>query len=197
MPLQHVNRKGETYYLFAGQTKTGKPKYFVSKKESAAGRPLDAVPEGYELHESPTDGLVHVRKVRPTQILPQEREQTFESVRRLTECERFFVEIDGDTLVVYWPDCDAEAFTTRLGNLLGGSPAMREKLRELTATHFRYSPMMRFLLVDADRRLFAAQRWCFRGSIDDWILLSGPNGLTALLDEFAPHLGQESFYDLM
>ena len=30
-----------------------------------------------------------------------------------------------------------------------------------------------FILTDADRRLFALERYCFRGSVDDWIAI-GP-----------------------
>jgi hypothetical protein len=29
--------------------------------------------------------------------------------------------------------------------------------------------MMQFILDDKEERLFTAQRYCFRGSIDDWI----------------------------
>jgi hypothetical protein len=54
--------------------------------------------------------------------------------------------------------------------------------------------------VDEKDRTFRAQRWCFRGSIDDWIDLwqSGASGkLAALVKKFCPHIGQESFYELM
>jgi hypothetical protein len=29
--VSYTNRKGEVYYLHAGKTKTGKPRYFVAK----------------------------------------------------------------------------------------------------------------------------------------------------------------------
>jgi len=31
--ITYINRKKETYYLLIGKTKTGKPKYYFSKKE--------------------------------------------------------------------------------------------------------------------------------------------------------------------
>jgi hypothetical protein len=51
MPLEYVNRRGEKYFLLQGTTKTGKPKYYVSRK--AEGVPVESVPEGYEIHENP------------------------------------------------------------------------------------------------------------------------------------------------
>ena len=51
MPVKHVNRKRQTYFLHEGKTKTGKPKYFFSK--DSEGNLLDAVPDGYEIYENP------------------------------------------------------------------------------------------------------------------------------------------------
>ena len=48
--LSYTNRLGATFYLHDGQTKTGKPRYFVAKtiREGA----LAVMPEGYEFSES-------------------------------------------------------------------------------------------------------------------------------------------------
>lgn len=194
-PVQHINRKGETYYLLVGKTKTGKPKYYVSKK--AQGTPAQAMPEGYEFHESPADSLVHVRKIRPTRLLPQEREQARVAVRTLTGQERFFVEIEGASLVVYWPDRDPEISSGLVGLLLGGSQECVDSMKEWTIQHMHCTPLMRFTLVDEERRQFIVERWCFLGGIDDWIHLDGPAPLTKLLKKYVPHLGQESLYELM
>ena len=34
MPATYINRKEDIYYLHKGKTKTGKPKYFFSKKRN-------------------------------------------------------------------------------------------------------------------------------------------------------------------
>ena len=41
------------------------------------------------------------------------------------------------------------------------------------------------------------KRWCFLGGIDDWRFLAGPTPLADLLDRYTPHLGKESFFELM
>ena len=43
MPFEYVNRCGDRYYLLQGKTKTGKPKYYASKK--AEGVPVEQMPE--------------------------------------------------------------------------------------------------------------------------------------------------------
>ena len=57
--------------------------------------------------------------------------------------------------------------------------------------------MLRFTLSDADRRLFSVERFCFRGSIDDWINLAVMVPLEESIADYVPHLGEESFYDLI
>ena len=51
MPVTHVNRKRDTYYLHAGKTKAGKPRYWFSK--STEGDLVETLPEGYEVYENP------------------------------------------------------------------------------------------------------------------------------------------------
>ena len=73
-------------------------------------------------------------------------------------------------------------------------------LTELPTFNQRYMKVMRFTLVDEKNRTFRVQRWCFRGSIDRWIDLyeSRSEGkLADLVKRFCPHIGQESFFELM
>jgi len=41
--------------------------------------------------------------------------------------------------------------------------------------------MLVFQLVDVTRRTFQTQRYCFLGSVDDWIAIGKPGKLTALV----------------
>jgi len=59
-----------------------------------------------------------------------------------------------------------------------------------------YLPMMRFILVDAKERIFEVERYCFRGSIDDWIFIGGSCNLKELAEKYCKHLGRMSFYEL-
>jgi hypothetical protein len=70
--IQYTNRRGDRYYVVQGKTKTGKPKFYCSKKPGGVG--VERLPEGMELREDPQSAVVTVRKARPTRIAPVERE---------------------------------------------------------------------------------------------------------------------------
>jgi hypothetical protein len=55
---------------------------------------------------------------------------------------------------------------------------------------------MRFTLVDEKTRIFKTERYCFLGSIDDWIHIGPPDILKNILEKYTRHLGEESFFEL-
>ncbi len=61
MTVTYTNRKGRKYYLHRGVTKTGKPRYYFSRKEK--GELVDEIPTGYEINES-VNGIVSLAKLR-------------------------------------------------------------------------------------------------------------------------------------
>jgi hypothetical protein len=60
-----------------------------------------------------------------------------------------------------------------------------------------YEPVMRFQLIDEQSRMFEVERFCFLGSVDDWISLDSSENLQKLVEEYVRHIGQESFYELI
>jgi hypothetical protein len=194
MGLEYVNRRGERYYLLQGTTKTGKPKYYVSRKPG--GVPVEEMPPGYEFYESPERSIVHVRKVRPTRVLPAERTLLEDLIRQVAGTTHFRVEVEGDSLVVYAPGTDPAASVAVLSRIFGADFAAAEQADQWTARHATYLPMLRFTLAEEGKRSFAAERWCFRGSIDGWHYLTGGKPLQTQAAAYLPHLHQESFFDL-
>ena len=196
MPVEYVNRKGNRYYLQSGKTRSGKPRYYFARKLTRT--PVEEVPDGYEIYESPEAGQVFLRKSKPTEISPLEREIVSDAIRRFAGLEYFLVDIQDNGLVVYLPATDEKAVDDLIGMLggigLGGS-AGRRAARDSLVHASPYSKMMRFELVEAADRLFVVQRWCFLGSIDQWIYLGGPAPLSELLGKYARHLGKESFFE--
>jgi len=49
---------------------------------------------------------------------------------------------------------------------------------------------------DETKRTFVIERYSFRGSIEDWIYIDGPDALNDLLAAYYKHLEKKSFYDL-
>jgi hypothetical protein len=232
MAVEYTNRRGDTYYLQAGKTPTGKPRYWFGRR--LTGEQVEAMPAGYEVCEHPERGLVSLRKMRPTEISRLDRNILSDGIRRYAALEHFIVDVDGDSLVVYLPDMgedEADRVLSILGGLpLGTSSRMRAARTQMIQTSTYqpvekgdwlrtdrqicqqrtagvrclspfstgcYAKMMRFVLVNPDERMFVVYRWCFRGSIDDWIWVGGPAPLTDLVRDCGQHLGKESFYELM
>jgi hypothetical protein len=181
--------------LRQGKTKTGKPKYYMSKKSE--GVPVEQMPEGFEVYEHPERGIVSVRKVRVSRILSVERERLTQWTKHLAGIDYFCVDIQDDSLVIYTPATDPAASVSALSHIFGSFPAARASELEWIGSHSTYVAMLRFSLGNEEKRLFAAERWCFRGSIDDWFFLSGGQPLEALAKKYLPHLNRESFFELM
>jgi hypothetical protein len=59
MPLTYTNRKGMTYTLYRKTGVDGKPRYLFAR--NAVGEPLDAMPPGLRVSESP-NGIVSVAR---------------------------------------------------------------------------------------------------------------------------------------
>jgi hypothetical protein len=90
MSITYTNRKGVTYYLCQGVTKTGKPRYYFAREPQDT--PLERIPEGYTISES-VNGIVSLVKTRPAQILPGEVAAVESAVRRHPKSRNYRVRI--------------------------------------------------------------------------------------------------------
>jgi len=194
MAYQYINRRGDVYHIQAKQ-RGDKIAYSASRKP--AGRLADSIPEGYEIYERPENAQVFVRRIRATNILPAERQLLELSIRELAKVKHFIVDVEADSLIVFLPDAEPDV---SLCILRSTAPMTREAARSAEAfiiSRSTYTKMMRFVLADEKARTFDAQRWCFLGSIDDWHYLAGEKTLEELIKKYVPHLGKESFFDLV
>lgn len=189
--IQHVNRRGDTYYLHEGRTKTGKPKFFFSRQQE--GTLAAAVPAGYEVYENP-NAQVFLRKAVPRVVTDEEVSTVERAVRELAKLTYFVIDVKGPNIVVHLANENIAFLEGSVVGRFGRDPAeMHQQMQKFLS----YSPMMRFTLVDDKARRFAVDRWCFLGSIDDWFPLAAGGDLRTQVARYCPHLGRESFYELM
>lgn len=121
----------------------------------------------------------------PQLVTPAEVAIVKDGLERFAPGQNCIVDVKKEHIVVY----HAEKFTLDLEGLGFG-------LRELPPSYRDDLKVMRFTLVDEKDRTYRVQRWCFRGSIDLW--MSGSEGnLSDLVRKFCPHIGKESFFELM
>lgn len=195
MAVQHTNRKGQVYYLHEGKTKTGKPKYYFSMKTDS--KLLQAVPHGYEVYEN-ANGQVFLIKEQPKAITDQERLLIEKYLGGIKGDRSYRLDVRGAVITVH----ESNENTGRLRGMFEELSIYRsrqtteDELFNLLDRSTTYSPVMRFILEDEENRLFSVQRYCFRGSVDDWIEIGGAQHLEAIVEQFMPHLGRESFFEL-
>jgi len=190
--ITHRNRRGDLYYLHEGKTKTGKPKYFFSRKRD--GTLVTTVPAGFEVYESP-NALVLLRRIVPCPVTGDETRTVSDAVKQNVKARNAIIDTKGGAITVFMPSFDpAES----ADELVADYPFQgRARLLSVLERSVYFSPMMRFVLIDEKTREYQAERWCLMGSIDDWISVGAPGPLPKLARQFCRHLGRESFFELM
>lgn len=189
MGIQHKARTGKTYYLHIGQGKSGKPNYFFSTEPE--GPLVNSVPEGFEIYEN-IGGQVFLRRKTAKLITEEELGLVKEALKRYAEEWRYKVEVKKTAVIIYEAS-DNSAMLERIA-LPWISKAT---IKQSAIQSANYTAVMRFVLDDPEKRLFLAERFCFRGSVDDWIDIGdSAQTLPVVLKKFIKHLGKESIFDL-
>lgn len=167
--MNFINRCKEVYYAFEGKTKTGKAKYFASKKPTSdKAKLVSELPEEFEFYENPANATVTIRRRKASQVTTAELELLTRICSELTRSACRVV-IEGDNLVVY---------------------------TALVSFAANFEPEMQFSLVDRNLRTFSASRYCYRSSIDGWMKLHyQPCDLNSIATHLVKHLGKESFFE--
>ena len=196
MLVSYTNRKGLTYTLYRGQTRTGKPRYYFGRPGQGQGEPVTEIPPGFTISES-VNGVVSLVKDRPSVIQPEEVAAVEAAMQQHPEARRYRVAVKHDRIEVYEqisPDYDALLSELHIANL--SSPGLAERLQAVEERHARYTPVLRFILLDPARRRFGAQRMCYLESIDDWLELGQTGSAAQLARALIPTLGTDQFYEL-
>lgn len=190
MAIEYINRRSQKYYLHQGATKTGKPKYFFSMKSE--GNLIKIIPDGYEIYENP-NGQVFLQRVKPKIISDEEIAKVEKGMKELTNLKYYRIDVRKDTIYVYTPDQDENKISEVFSPFTFAKEADIQNAINRSITYFA---MLKFTLINEDKRIFTAERFCFLGSIDDWIHIGFPDTLQNLVEKYVKHLGHNSFYEL-
>lgn len=196
MPISYTNRKGLTYTLYRGQTRTGKPRYYFGRPGQGQGEAVTELPSGFTISES-VNGVVSLVTDRPALIRPEEVMAVEAAVQQHPKARHYRVAVKGIRIEIYeqiGPDYSTLVSELRISGL--SRPGLSEHLRDLQERHARYTPVLRFTLLDQNQRWFGAERMCYRGSIDSWLELGQTGPVTKLANTLIPTLDTEEFYEL-
>jgi hypothetical protein len=196
MAVTYTNRKGQTYTLYKGQTKTGKPRYYFGRTDKNHDEPVTELPPGFTISES-VNGVVSLVKDRPALILSGEVAAVEETVKQHPEARRYRVAVKHNQIEIY--EQVGPNYDTLLSEILPTgwvNPGLAERLQSEEEHYAQYTPVLRFILLDPAQRLFGVQRMCYLGSIDDWLELGQTGSVATMARALIPTLGTDQFYEL-
>jgi hypothetical protein len=194
MPITYTNRKGVTYYLCRGVTKTGKPRYYFAREPKS--ELMEQIPEGFKISES-VNGIVSLVRDRPALIRPEEVAAVEAAVGRHPKAHKYRVSVKHNRIEVYEQvGLDAEELAADLVQEGFAMPGLADRLRSTMERRAQFTPVLRFILANAERRTFRVERWCYLGSIDDWIDVGPMGTVDRLARHWIPRLGTDRFFEL-
>ena len=151
-------------------------------------------PAGYEIYENP-NAQVFLRRIPPKLITDEERHLVEVGMRTYAKVKDYKIDVKGNALLIYTAEQDMDALADIFKHT-HPNPLENTELMTTLRNIIHYSPMLVFQLVDAQRRIFQTQRYCFLGSVDDWIEIGKPGKLATLVKRYVRHLGQDSYVEL-
>jgi len=195
MSVTYTNRKGFTYVLNKGVTKTGKPRFYFTREQK--GEAVEEIPQGYQIEES-VNGIVSLVKARPQLIRSEEAASVEAALKRHPKARNYRLAAKKDQIIIYERlGPDVEDLLDIFGQFAVFAPQRsKEHVEEFLDRSAQFTPVMRFILDDQETREFHAERWCYRGSIDDWIYAGHSGKIDQLAKKLTPALGTDEFYEL-
>ena len=195
MPFTYKNRYGDTYYLTEKMSKKGTPRYYFTKKD--VGRTMDNIPDGYEVYEN-ANAQVFLRRILISKITSGELELCENRLHVVSRVHKKVLIVDRkkSEIIIHFGGLNIEKDLKKrpeeVMSLTG-----KEDFGSLFFRFASYTPMLKFKLVDEEKRLFITELFCFLGGINDWFEIGKEDSLENQIQTFGSHLGKDSFYDLI
>jgi hypothetical protein len=190
MPVTYTNRKGHTYYLCQGTTKTGKRRYYFGREPKDES--LDKIPDGYRISES-VNGIVSLVKEQSQLILSDEIASVEGALDRHPKGQEYRVDVKKNQIIIY------ERLGPNVENLISmlskftllPPDIVKKRTQEQLEKSARFSPILRFILTDPENREFIAERWSYLDDIDDWVYTGESGKMRDLARRLIPRLGTD------
>lgn len=187
--LAYTNRKGDTYYLHEGKTKTGKPRYFFAKaiREGA----ISEMPAGFEVSES-VNAVVSVRRIgkHKNQVPVTDVEIVEAAMQRHRHLRDCVVRADRKAIVIYEPYPRREQLE---GLNIGFGRQLPASFIEERMTKAQLSPVMKF---EHEGDGYGVYRMRYSGE-GGWSYMLDHGPLRKLVSNYVRHVGTDEFFELM
>lgn len=191
-PVSYTNRKGQVYYLHAGKTKTGKPRYFVAKTIGAGA--LAELPAGFEIVEN-VNAVVSVRRIDPRarKVPETDLAQVRAELAKHPRLRRYRADAVKGEIIVFEPIGGlSDELARHLVASLQVIPFQLEQHRSELDKGTHYSPVLRFAPIDGEYAVF---RMTYRGD-GGWSWALDEGRLGSLVPKYLNKLGTSAFFEL-
>jgi hypothetical protein len=190
MPVTYTNRKGVTYTLYRKIGVDGKPHHVFGRRP--VGEPVDSLPPGFRISESP-NGRVSLARDKPSLILPEEIAAVEAAIARNPEPGYLRVATREKSIEIYGiegPDPIAHYHDLVAVGL--DEPGREEQVRAIDEEFAQFSPILRFKLLDPERRLFGVQERTVSWDIATWEDLGLQGDVVSVAQALVPTLKRPS-----
>lgn len=193
MSITYTNRKGVTYYLHRGRTKSGKPRYYFSRKDQ--GKLMIKIPEGFEIRESP-NGVVSLARKKPMRTTDSEVQTVQDALDRHPKDVDCRLDVKPKLITVYERVGPTTNTLIEIFSELGfqAEPNAAKEVSKILDQNARYEPVLRFELKDDEARIFSAERMTYTGQ-GGWLYLES-DSLEKLVKHLIPLLDSDEFFEL-
>lgn len=192
--MQLQNRYGEPYYIKPKTTKTGKTTYTLTKKKSEDC--LNRIPKGFEVYERPDTGIMYIRKIIPSKLTKKDKQILERQLKKNKALAGFSILEKGKIITIFITE---QSQTERLGNIFGKYLNLKGGSLQLKALNRlqKYDARLQIKIEEKGKeKHYTFYRYCYRGVVDDWVVIGTGQDLKALAEKFIPHLGQDSYFEI-
>ncbi len=186
------NSKKQSYFIKSKKTKKGNTTYYMTKKEDETC--LDEVPVGYEVFEKYDSGVLFIRKKQKSMFDLKEINCIKTNLNKNDALIDYRLSINGKEMAIYIAEKE------RNNRLLGS--LMEPFFTKTQIDHFKsirktFEESMRIIIHEnKSEKEFEVQRYCYRGSVDDWITVGVESDIKKIRDGYLIHLGRDSYFEL-
>jgi hypothetical protein len=194
MAVTYTNRKGFTYILNKGVTKTGKPRYYFAREQK--DEPVDVLPAGYEIEES-VNAIVSLVKSRPRLISLEEVATVQSALDEHPNARNYRLAAKHEHILIYEGiSGNLDALESIFGEMGLSKNQVREQLQSELERYTQFTLVMRFVLDNHETRDFHAERWHYGGADEGWIFAGQSGKIDHLAEKLIPSLGTDDFFKL-
>ncbi|GEM_PF-3781429 len=192
MAKEFKNSRDVAFYIKSKLTKKGNTTYFMTKKLDKEC--LDEEPQGFEVFEKPDSRTIFIRRRKPNKFGLKGVNTIKKELEKNKNVADFRIDVNGDEVKVYTTDIEASResiFDGGLSQLLNS----KDKLDFFKKRFQRYEERMRIKLMEKkEEKEYLVYRYCYRGSVDDWIIIDAGEDLIEMAKNLQL-IGTEEYFE--